>query len=130
MYVDKIKMDINEKKTKVLVFRKRSKTKDINSKPWYIGEKLIEEAKSYKYLGVTIKDNGLFNDHVNLVKEKAAKAFDSLIAKNKEWHGFNSKVFFHIFDHTVVPILNYGAEVWGYNGMKQKNFIYWPVNIL
>ena len=51
MYVDKIKMDTNEKKTNVLVFRKQSKTKDINSKPWYIGEMLTEETKSYKYLG-------------------------------------------------------------------------------
>ena len=52
---------------------------------------------------------------MNLVKEKAAKAFYSPIAKNKEWHGFNPKVFFHVSDHTVVPILNYGVEVWGYN---------------
>ena len=30
-----------------------------------------------------------------------------------EWQGFNSKVFLHVFDHTILPILNYGAEVWG-----------------
>ena len=70
IYVDKIKMDINEKKTKVLVFKKRSSNKN-ESKKWFIGKKVIEEAKSYKCLGVNIKDNGLFNEHVNLIKEKA-----------------------------------------------------------
>ena len=75
-----------------------------------IGNKIIEEAKCYKYLGVTFKDNGLFNDHVTLIKERASKAFYSLIAKNEEWHGFTPKQFFHIFDHTILPILNYGAE--------------------
>ena len=45
---------------------------------------MIEEAKSYKYLGITVKDNGLFNEHVSSIKEKGNKAFYSLIAKNKE----------------------------------------------
>ena len=26
-----------------------------------------------------------------------------------------SKSIFHVFDHTILPILNYGAEVWGNN---------------
>ena len=57
----------------------------------------------------------MFNEHVNLVKEKAAKAFYAIIGKNKEWHGFNPKVLFHVFDHTILPILNYSTEVWGFN---------------
>ena len=114
IYVDKMKMDINEKKTKVLVFKKCSSNKN-EWKKWFIDKKVIEEAKSYKYIGKTIKDNGLFNEHTNLIKEKAAKAFYAIIVKKKEWHGFNPKVLFHVFNHTVLPILNYGAEVWGFN---------------
>ena len=36
-----------------------------------------------------------------------------MIAKIKEWQEFNPKTFLHIFDHTVLPILNYRAEIWG-----------------
>ena len=61
----------------------------------------------------TVKDNGLFNEHVSSITKKENKAFYSLIAKNKEWQGFNPKIFFHVFDHTIIPILNYGAEIWG-----------------
>ena len=105
-------MEIYEKETKVLVFRKGHKNKRLPQK-WQIGDKMIAEAKSYKYLGITVKDNRLFNEHVSLIKEKGNKAFYSLIAKNKEWQGFNPKTFLHVFDHTIVPILNYGAEIWG-----------------
>ena len=37
------------------------------------------------------------------------------MAKSKEWQGFNPITFFHIFDHIILPILSYGAEVWGGN---------------
>ena len=49
---------------------------------------MIEEVKSYKYLRFTVKDNGLFNEHVSLIKEKGNKAFYWLIAKSKEQLGF------------------------------------------
>ena len=52
---------------------------------------------------------------MSLIRDKATKAYFSLIAKNKEWQGFNPKVFLHVFDKTILPILNYGAEVWGNN---------------
>ena len=51
--------------------------------------------------------------NLNRVKEKGNKAYHSIVAKSKEWQGFNPKTFFHIFDHTILPILNYGAEIWG-----------------
>ena len=57
----------------------------------------------------------MFNEHVKRIKEKSAKACYEIISKNKEWHGFNPKVLFHLYDHTILPILNYGAEVWGFN---------------
>ena len=48
-------MEINEKNksSKVLVLRKGCKKKWLPQK-WQIGDKMIEEAKSYKYLGFGI----------------------------------------------------------------------------
>ena len=36
------------------------------------------EAKRYEYLGVTIKDNGLFIDQITLVRRKASKEGNGL----------------------------------------------------
>ena len=79
---------------------------------WTIGDVNIEEDRIHKYLGVIFTSDGSFLEQVNTLKEKANKAYDSFIAKSKEWKGFNPKTF-HIFDHTILPILNYGAEIWG-----------------
>ena len=99
---------MSQKKTKVVVFSKTRIPK--NDKRWKIGDIEIDEAKSYKYLGV-IRNNGTFTEHVSVVKDKAIKAYYALIAKNREWQGFSPKTFLHIFDHTILPILNYAAGV-------------------
>ena len=106
-------MEVNQKKTKVLIFDKPAKVKKRASKTWSIGNINIEEDKIYKYLGVVFTSKGSFIEHVNTLKEKANKAYCSIVARSKEWQGFNPKTFFHIFDHTILPILNYGAEIWG-----------------
>ena len=64
IYIDEIKIDINEKKTKVPVFTKRSSSKDIKTKTWFVGKKVDRRGKSYKYLRVALKNSGLFNEHV------------------------------------------------------------------
>ena len=48
-----------------------------------------------------------------MVKERANKAYFSLISKSKEWGGFQPHLFLHLFDHTIVPILNNASELWG-----------------
>ena len=112
-YADIFQMEVNQKKTKVLIFDKPAKLKKRASKTLSIGNINIEEDKIYKYLGVVFTSKGSFIEHVNTLKEKANKAYYSIVARSKEWQGFNPKTFFHIFDHTILPILNYGAEIWG-----------------
>ena len=55
IYAKNLRMEINEKNktSKVLVLRKGCKKKWLPQK-WQIGDKMIEEAKSYKYLGFGI----------------------------------------------------------------------------
>ena len=112
-YANIFQMEVNQKKTKVMIFDKPVKIKKRISKTWAIGRTCIEEDKIYKYLGVLFTSDGSFIEHIKNLKEKPNKAYYSIIAKSKEWEGFNPKTFFHIFDHTILPILNYGAEIWG-----------------
>ena len=55
------------------------------------------------------------NERTTSLKEKADKAYHSIVSKSKEWQGFNLKTFFHMFDHTILLIVNYGAEIWDGN---------------
>ena len=111
-------MKISLGKTKIMVLRKhkrksgnKSKNKDI----WKIGDKEVEECETYKYLGVTFKSNGSFVDHTEKIKEKAQQCFFSLLSKSREWGGFQPWIFLYLFDHTIIPILNYASEIWGTN---------------
>ena len=112
-YANIFQMEVNQKKTKVMIFDKPAKIKKRISKTWTIGRTCIEEDKIYKYLGVLFTSDGSFIEHIKNLIEKANKAYYSIIAKSKEWQGFNPKTFFPIFDNTILPILNYGEEIWG-----------------
>ena len=61
-YANNLKMEICQKKTKVLVFRKSSARSNRTQKVWSIGDILIVEAQSYKYLGIAIKVDGSFTN--------------------------------------------------------------------
>ena len=113
-----LKMEVNMDKTKVMVIRKnkqKARAQSKNKKIWKMGDKEIKECDSYKYLGVTLKSNGSFSEHVDKIKEKAQKAYFSLISKSKEWGGFQPRLFLYLFEHTIIPILNYASEVWGFD---------------
>ena len=102
-FSNSLKMEVNMDKTKVMLIQKqKSRAKSKKNKTWKIGDKEIKECVSYKYLGVTIKSNGSFSIHIDIIKEKAHKAYFSLISKSKEWGG-SSHVFFFIY--LTIPLL-------------------------
>ena len=82
IYSKLVRMEVSQKKPKVVVFSKTRRRSPKNNKRWKIGEIEIDEAKSYKYLGVIIRNNGTFTEHVSVSKDKAIKAYYALIAKN------------------------------------------------
>ena len=83
-YANIFQMHVNQKKTKVLIFDKSTKLKKRTSKMWTIGDVNIEGDRIYKYLGVIFTGDGSFLEQINTLKEKANKAYYSIIAKSKE----------------------------------------------
>jgi len=47
-----------------------------------------KEVKVCASLGVTIKSNGSFSIHINTIREKAHKAYFSIISKSRQWGGY------------------------------------------
>ena len=64
----------------------------------------------YVYLGVNMNYNGRFVLAKQRQYVQAQKAMYSLIKKSQQL----LLPIFQLFDHTVVPILLYACEVWGY----------------
>ena len=105
-------MKVNSDETKVMVLKK-NKRKSQSQNTWFLGEQELKQCDSYKYLGVTIKSNGSFNEHIEYIKLKANKAYYALISKCKDFNfnGLQPSLFLYLFDKTIVLILNYASEI-------------------
>ena len=103
-------MVLNLPKTKVLVFNKRHCT----DKFYYNGSE-IDHADSYKYLGVwfrTTKYDYLANNREYLV-EQANKALYQVYKVSGPVVGkLSPDIAFKVFDTQLMPILEYGSEIW------------------
>ena len=109
-YCDKWKVELNIKKTKVMVFNRGNKL--IKCELKYKNE-LLECVKQFKYLGITISaKNCNFHQTINDASIKATRAIFALNNKFKI-----SKLPKHLalklFNSLVSPILLYGSEIWG-----------------
>ena len=67
---------------------------------------------------MTFTNNGLFNENVNVLKIQGNRAIFSLFKKARRNH-LPIELQFDLFDKTVIPIILYGAEVWGYKNSKK-----------
>ena len=103
-------LKINTTKTKVLIFSK-GKTPKIPT--FSFNGTDLDVCFDYVYLGVNMNYNG----RVVLAKQRryvqAQKTMYSLIKKSRQLL-LPINLIFKLFDHSVVPILLYGCEVWGY----------------
>ena len=66
-------MEINPKKTKVMIFQKHNSKSPINSQ-FHIGINRIDIAKEYTYLGLKVNQNGNFKLAQKQLSEKALRA--------------------------------------------------------
>jgi len=104
------KLQVNTSKTKVIVFSKRKPKK---LPIFTYDNKIVEIVDEFKYLGVIFKSNGYFNRCKLHLKEQATKAMFALLSKGR-MHQLPTDVMLELFDKTVLPIMLYGCEVWGF----------------
>ena len=103
-------LNVNYRKTKILVFQKSGKKPkhlsfSINSTP-------IEIVQEYTYLGIRITSSGTFTIAQKVLAEKALNAIFK-IRKHINFAKLPIGVARKIFVTAIQPILTYGCEVWG-----------------
>ena len=102
-------LNINPKKTKIMIFQRQAKKIDYN---FYIGNEMIDIVQSYTYLGTQISSTGNFTLSLEHLREKAVHALFSL-RRHIDFSSLKPSLACKIFDTMISPILTYNSEVWG-----------------
>jgi hypothetical protein len=111
-YCNNWKLKINISKTKAIIFGSRNN----NNYSFKIGDEQIEIVDSYKYLGTIFSKSGSFLATRLHLTQQAKKAMYLLF---KRLNNLNLPVdlALKLFDNTIVPILIYSSEIWGYEDL-------------
>ena len=119
-YCNRWNIQVNTSKTVAMVCKKGSHTEKVDI---YYGSEKLKVVKSFTYLGVTLTSSGTFYQTQKHLSEQALKAtfslnalFDTLPLQNSE------KI--KLFDMMVLPILNYGSEIWGFHKAPDIERVY------
>ena len=115
-------MKVNVEKTKIVHFRKPrcSKTKF----RFKYDDNVIEVVDSYKHLGVYLDEHLNFTKCTDILTESAGRALGGVISKFKTLKDCGYKTFNKLFETAVLPVLCYGAEIWGYGSFSKCDTIY------
>lgn len=99
-------LDISPSKTKYVVFTRKYKvppfTLNLNNRP-------LEQASSFKYLGVVFDAKCLWKEQVNYVTKKCAKRVNFLRTVSGSTWGAHPTTLLTVYKSTIRSILDYGA---------------------
>ena len=112
-YCQTWKLKINYSKTKVMIFNARR----TNNFEFNIGGHNIEVTDKYKYLGVLFSKSGSFLNARKHIIEQSRKAMHLLLIRANNLD-IPLDLQIKLFDNTVVPILTFGCEIWGYENTE------------
>jgi hypothetical protein len=109
-YCQEWKLEVNIKKTKVLIFGSRCNKYENYFK---YKNKPLEIVNEYKYLGLYLSRTKSFVKTKKHITEQANKAMFSLLKKIRNLNlTFDLQI--DLFNKTIKPILLYGCEIWGF----------------
>ena len=109
-YCDKWKLEINTKKTKIILFNKQGSL--IKKHKFTFKQKNIENVREYKYLGFIFSCSNSTNAGISNLINQGKKAWFSIqyyISRSKHR---NIDTYLNLFDSLIKPILLYGCEAW------------------
>ena len=68
----------------------------------------------YKYLGIWFNEHLDNSQTIEHIGRSARKALAEMCARYRQFGGFHYKSFTLLYNSLVVPILDYGACLWGH----------------
>ena len=110
-------MVINLKKSEIIVFRNGGPLRKYEQ--WTYRKNYIRVTSVYKYMGLLFTPKLSWSLATKKLANQARKAVYQIKQFQNPFGKFRHKEYFKIFDSMVMPILTYGAELWGYDYNKQ-----------
>ena len=107
---NKIRFNEHKSKTMLLTRRKRKERKEIEI---YLNNKPLNQVNSMMYLGIIFDSKLTFREHVNYTAEKCTKLIFALSKSAKLNWGLKHAALKTIYTGGILPLLLYGAPVWG-----------------
>ncbi len=120
-YCGKWGLEVNTDKTKIVVFRKRGRTRD--NETWLYDGTNIDVVNDFSYLGVVLNYTGSFVLNNLTLSGKGLKALHVLLINIRK-HNVPPKYMGQLFDAFVSSTLNYACEIWGYSKSKELERIH------
>ena len=104
-----LRLSINYTKTNILIFGVKNK----ECFHFQLDNNKIDIVDTFKYLGVAFSSSRSFLKARLHAVQQAWKAL-CLLYKRVRYFDLPLKLQIKLFDHTIVPILLYGSEIWGF----------------
>ena len=112
-YCKQWKLKVNINKTKIVIFRANR----LHHMTFSLGDDTIEVVDKYKYLGVFFSKSRSFLNTRKHISEQAKKAMYLLFSRINNFY-LPIDLQLKLFDHTVLPILAYASEIWGFENLE------------
>jgi hypothetical protein len=85
---------------------------------FHIDNNEIEIVKEYKYLGIFFARSGSFLNIRKYLQEKATKSmYGNCLLQKCRKNKLSIQCQLDMFDKTILPILLYGSEIWGFENI-------------
>ena len=110
-YCTNNKLVVNRDKTKVVVFRNGGHLAKHES--WHYQHIKLETVNMYNYLGLNFTPKGVWKATMEILGGSAMKATFSLKTILPRLYNLPVSDTLYIYDTKILPILTYGAEIWG-----------------
>ena len=115
------KLVLNPNKTKFIIFTSTHKRVTSDSIKLYIDGLEIEQVQTQKFLGVIINSQLNWQNHINQVCSKMAKAIGII---NKIKCFIDAKTRTNLYCTLVLPYINYGNVVWASTYHSKLNKVF------
>ena len=113
-YCNSWALTVNVSKTNIIIF---SRGKVRKYPKFYLGQYEIKVVDDYVYLGVTFNYDGSFKKAIDKQIIQARKAMFALLSKTRALR-LPFDIVVELFNLCIVPILLYGAEIWGFSDIE------------
>ena len=100
-------LEINLCKTKILIFNSNGRL--IRTVHFFLNGMLLDNVRTYSYLGITFTASGSFTNACSILLDKANKALFKL---KQLGTNHNISVALSLFQSLIQPIITYGCEIW------------------